>query len=142
MAAAVVTEASPSRNGRVAAKRIFIERDYTNGTSVKFQTAYPDELEGRVEEREFQRTITRINEIFDDAEQVGLRSCMEGTLACATFFSIHLCRKTHYEKCLDRVAEYLKEQNRTIYRDRGVRFIDPMERGLRVIEIVFDPSLV
>ena len=23
---------------------------------------------------------------------------MEGTLACATFFSIHLCRKTHYEK--------------------------------------------
>lgn len=28
--------------------KIFVQRDYSDGTSVKFQTRFPSELEGRV----------------------------------------------------------------------------------------------
>lgn len=30
--------------------KVFIQRDYSDGTSVKFQTRFPPELEGRVNE--------------------------------------------------------------------------------------------
>lgn len=33
---------------QAAYMKIFIQRDYSDGTSVKFQTRFPPELEGRV----------------------------------------------------------------------------------------------
>lgn len=78
--------------------KVFIQRDYSDGTSVKFQTRFPPELEGRViiwnfhtellkklviffsfdfifllqmqlERQQFEATINKLNEYFAEAEK-------------------------------------------------------------------------
>ena len=41
----------------------------------------------------------------------------------------------HYEKCLKKVARFVVEQNEQVWTKRGLLITDPIERGLRVIEI-------
>lgn len=60
---------------------------------------------------------------------------MEGCLACLTAYTIFLCMETHYEKVLKKITRYIKDQNEKIYAPRGLLLTDPIERGLRVIEI-------
>jgi hypothetical protein len=43
--------------------------------------------------------------------------------------------ETHYEKVLKKVSKYIQEQNAKIYAPQGLLLTDPIERGLRVIEI-------
>jgi hypothetical protein len=43
--------------------------------------------------------------------------------------------ETHYEKCLRKVARFIVEQNEQVWTKRGLLITDPIERGLRVIEI-------
>ena len=42
--------------------------------------------------------ISRMNAVFDDAERIGCKSCLEGTFAWLSLFTIHLCTRTTYEK--------------------------------------------
>ncbi|MEE6486233.1 hypothetical protein FKM82_014548 [Ascaphus truei] len=56
-------------------------------------------------------------------------------LACATAYFIFLCMETHYEKVLKKISKYIQEQNEKIYAPRGLLITDPVERGMRVIEI-------
>ena len=52
--------------------KVFVQRDYSDGTSVKFQTRFPAELEGRVIIKRTQKKncfymilrIFRLNEIY------------------------------------------------------------------------------
>lgn len=91
-----------------------------------------------MEKDAFLNMISRINAVFDDAERIGCRSCLEGTCAWLSLFTIHLCTRTNYEKCLDRISDYVRERNANLFNRVGVTMIDPMERGLRVIEFVID----
>ncbi|CAL1531851.1 unnamed protein product [Lymnaea stagnalis] len=115
--------------------KVFIQRDFTEGISVKFQTRYPPELEGRVDRAIYERTINNINEMFADAESLGSRTYCESCFACLTGYIALMCMDTYYEKTLKKVRRYLEEQNQTIYMSRGVMLIDPAERGLRILEI-------
>lgn len=40
--------------------KIFIQRDYSEGTAVKFQTRFPPELENRVSESDVNRCVHRV----------------------------------------------------------------------------------
>ncbi|XP_070539887.1 golgin subfamily A member 7-like [Ptychodera flava] len=120
---------------RQVVSKVFIQRDYSDGTGVKFQTRFPQELEGKIDQSNFQYTINEINEIFSEAEAVGSRAYCEGCLACLTAYTIFICMDTHYQKCLKRIALFAQDQNENIYLPRGLMITDPMERGLRVIEI-------
>ncbi|KAI8789168.1 golgin subfamily A member 7 [Biomphalaria glabrata] len=115
--------------------KVFIQRDFSDGIPVKFQTRYPPELEGRVDRATYERTINTINEMFADAESLGSRTYCESCFACLTGYIALLCMDTYYEKTLKKVRIYLEEQNQTIYMSRGVMLIDPAERGLRILEI-------
>ncbi|RUS82784.1 hypothetical protein EGW08_009448 [Elysia chlorotica] len=115
--------------------KVFIQRDFSDGIAVKFQTRYPPELEGRVDRATYERTINNINEMFAEAEALSTRTCCESCFACLTAYIALMCIDTYYEKTLKKVRKYLEEQNQTIYMSRGVMLIDPAERGLRILEI-------
>uniref|UniRef100_UPI00398E42A1 golgin subfamily A member 7 n=1 Tax=Pristiophorus japonicus TaxID=55135 RepID=UPI00398E42A1 len=117
------------------ASKVFIQRDYSSGTVCQFQTKFPSELETRIDRQQFEETIRVLNNLYAEAEKVGGQSYLEGCLACLTAYTIFLCMETHYEKVLKKIAKYIQEQNEKTYAPRGLVIVDPIERGLRVIEI-------
>ncbi|KAG9488754.1 hypothetical protein GDO78_004989 [Eleutherodactylus coqui] len=80
------------------AGKVFIQRDYTNGTLCQFQTKFPSELETRVDRQQFEETVRTLNNLYAEAEKLGGQSYLEGCLACLTAYTIFLCMETHYEK--------------------------------------------
>ena len=118
-------------------QKLFLARDYTGGTACRFNTELPPELRSKVPESQFKTTVSHINEIFEEAERLSCRSYLEGCIGCLTAYTIFLCFRTHYEKCVDRVALYIVQQNKDVYEPLGVKICDPMQRGLRCIEIQY-----
>ncbi|KAM6944047.1 golgin subfamily A member 7-like isoform 1-T2 [Lycodopsis pacificus] len=123
------------RQQAAVAAKVFIQRDYTNGTVCHFQTKFPSELESRIDKQQFEETVRTLNNLYAEAEKLGSQSYIEGCLACLTAYIIFLCMETHYEKVLKKIAKYIQEQNDKIYAPRGLLLTDPIERGLRVIEV-------
>uniref|UniRef100_A0A8C5MXH7 Golgin subfamily A member 7 n=1 Tax=Leptobrachium leishanense TaxID=445787 RepID=A0A8C5MXH7_9ANUR len=115
------------------AGKVFIQRDYTNGTLCQFQTKFPTELETRVDRQQFEETVRTLNNLYAEAEKLGSQSYLEGCLACLTAYTIFLCMETHYEKVLKKIAKFIQEQNEKIYAPQGLLLTDPIERGLRVV---------
>ncbi|KAK6174503.1 hypothetical protein SNE40_017767 [Patella caerulea] len=115
--------------------KIFVQRDFTDGTAVKFQNKYPPELRGKIEESQFSQTLNTLNGLYAEAESLSSRTYCESCFACLTAYLAYLCMDTYYEKCLKKVNRYIEEQNKTVYVPRGVMLVDPVERGLRVLEI-------
>uniref|UniRef100_A0A8C7EDC6 Golgin A7 family member B n=1 Tax=Nothoprocta perdicaria TaxID=30464 RepID=A0A8C7EDC6_NOTPE len=82
------------------ATKVFVQRDYSEGTTCQFQTKFPPELESRIERQLFEETVKTLNSFYAEAEKIGGSSYLEGCLACATAYFIFLCMETHYEKVL------------------------------------------
>lgn len=61
-------------------RKVFIQRDYSEGTSVRFQNKFPDELEGYIERQHFDYLITTLNCYYDKAEAGNLSTFCEGKL--------------------------------------------------------------
>ncbi|XP_067857309.1 golgin subfamily A member 7-like [Heptranchias perlo] len=123
------------RQNTALTSKVFIQRDYSSGTVCQFQTKFPSELETRIDRQQFEETIRALNNLYAEAEKLGGQSYLEGCLACLTAYTVFLCMETHYEKVLKKIAKYIQEQNEKIYAPRGLVIVDPIERGLRVIEI-------
>ncbi|XP_014096083.2 golgin subfamily A member 7 [Bactrocera oleae] len=115
--------------------KVFIQRDYSEGTSVKFHTRLPSELEGLIERQVFESTINRLNEFFAEAEKGSCSTYCEGCIGCITAYLVYMCSETHYEKTLRKISKFISSQNERIYNPKGLQVIDPTYRGLRVIEI-------
>ncbi|XP_059489507.1 golgin subfamily A member 7 [Neocloeon triangulifer] len=115
--------------------KVFVQRDYSDGTLVKFNTWFPPELEDKIERHAFEYTINQLNAMYTEAEKAGCGTYCEGCMACLTAYLMYMCTETHYEKCLKKIAKFVVEQNERVYVPRGLLLTDPSERGLRVIEI-------
>jgi len=116
-------------------RKVFIPRDYSVGCGVKFQDKIPTELEGKIDRDKFEYTIATLNTLYAEAEQASCSTYTEGCMACMTAYVIFFCSETHYEKCLKKVARFIHEQNEKVWTRRGLLLTDPVERGLRVVEI-------
>nr|XP_051680009.1 golgin subfamily A member 7B isoform X1 [Oryctolagus cuniculus] len=123
------------RRSASLATKVFIQRDYSDGTSCQFQTKFPPELDSRIERQLFEEMVKTLNGFYAEAEKIGGSSYLEGCLACATAYFIFLCMETHYEKVLRKISRYIQEQNEKVFAPRGLLLTDPVERGMRVIEI-------
>jgi hypothetical protein len=102
---------------------------------VRFTTAFPEELTGRIGSDEFQSVIDKVNRIFDDAEKVSIFSVMDSLLGCLTAYLIFACYDSYYDRCLKRVTRLIEQQNQSVWKPKGLLLTDPKDRGLRVIEI-------
>ncbi|XP_070999895.1 golgin subfamily A member 7B-like isoform X2 [Oncorhynchus clarkii lewisi] len=123
------------RHSASLANKVFLQRDYSDGTTCRFQTKFPSELESRIERPLFEDTVKRLNIYYAEAEKMGGQSYLEGCLACATAYLIFLCMETRYEKVLKKIGRYIQEQNEKIYAPRGLLITDPIERGMRVVSL-------
>jgi len=112
-------------------KKGYVQRDYSKGTKIKFETTLPNELEGVLSQAEFRQFIDTLNDIYSDAEK--LKFC-EGCAACLTAYLLYCCIKTHKQKCMLRAAEFIASQNE-LWKDRGITVFDPITRGFRILEI-------
>lgn len=78
----------------------YILFSFFSGTSVKFQTRFPTELESRIDRHSFEATINKLNEFFVEAEKGNCSTFCEGAFACFSAYLIYLFTETHYEKVL------------------------------------------
>ncbi|XP_064630420.1 golgin subfamily A member 7-like isoform X2 [Lineus longissimus] len=115
--------------------KVFVQRDYTDGTIVRFSTKFLPELEGKIEKSQFEHAVTQINNIYLEAESLNSRTYCESCMACLTAYLSYLCMDTYYEKCIKKGSRFIEEQNNTIWVPKGLMLIDPAERGLRILEI-------
>lgn len=109
----------------------YIQRDYSKGTKIKFETTLPVELENVISQQEFAQFINSLNEIYSDAEK--LKFC-EGCIACLSAYLLYCCIETHKQKCMRKAAEFIANQNE-LWKDRGITVFDPITRGFRILEI-------
>ncbi|NXJ70029.1 GOG7B protein, partial [Rostratula benghalensis] len=131
------------RRSASLATKVFVQRDYSEGTTGGGQTKFPAELESRIERQLFEETVKTLNSFYAEAEKIGGSSYLEGGGACATAYFIFLCMETHYERGggpggglgtgTAAISKYIQEQNEKIYAPRGGGGTDPLERGMRVI---------
>lgn len=116
-------------------KKVFIQRDYSQGTCVRFQTTFPAELEGYIDIESFNYLINHINSMYSQGESMSGRAFCESCCACLSAYFLYLCVEPYYDKCARKVADFIEEQNDLRWKRRGLLITDPLERGLRVIEI-------
>nr|XP_027198376.1 golgin subfamily A member 7-like [Dermatophagoides pteronyssinus] len=122
-------------------KKIFIQRDYSQGTNIRFQTKYPkeliedDDIKNKIDAQTFTDFIVTLNTMYEEAERMSTKVCFESCMACLTAYLTYLCFDTHFDKSLKKISAYISEQNDIVFHPRGVHITDPIERGLRVIEI-------
>jgi hypothetical protein len=96
----------------------------------------PQELIGIIDQDAFSYTINTINAIYADAETMTCRVFCESCLSCLTAYCAGFFMDTYFEKCLKKVTAFVAEQNETVWKPRGLCITDPLDRGMRVIEIV------
>ncbi|KAK3573945.1 hypothetical protein QTP86_033003, partial [Hemibagrus guttatus] len=80
------------------ATKVFIQRDYSEGTVCKFHTKLPAELSSRIERTLFEDTVKTLNNYYSEAEKISGQSYLEGCLACVSAYIVFLCMETRYEK--------------------------------------------
>ncbi|KAK5933144.1 hypothetical protein CgunFtcFv8_004795 [Champsocephalus gunnari] len=123
------------RQQAAVAAKVFLQRDYSNGTVCQFQSKFPSELETRIDKQQFEETMQTLNNLYAEAEKLGspvVYRRLSGLPHCVHRLHVY---ETHYEKVLKKIAKYIQEQNDKIYAPRGLLLTDPIERGLRVIEV-------
>ncbi|KAG5446824.1 Golgin sub A member 7 [Clonorchis sinensis] len=92
--------------------RIFIQRDFSEGTAVRFQTSpMPFQLRGRINPTRYAEAIGQLNKLFDEAEAISPAVCFENALGCLTAYLAFLCINTHYEKILKKVTLTVEDLN-------------------------------
>lgn len=72
------TNTNNNNNQSPRYRKVFIQRDYSEGTSVRFQNKFPEELEGYIERQHFDYLITTLNCYYDKAEAGNLSTFCEG----------------------------------------------------------------
>ncbi|CAD5214957.1 unnamed protein product [Bursaphelenchus xylophilus] len=93
--------------------KIFVERDYSSGLDVRFQRSFPSTLDGVIDENSWFYMIDNINSMFKKAESVNMGAIGETLM----------------------IRKFINEQNKNIFLPAGLCITDPIERGLRVLEI-------
>lgn len=120
----------------LSVRKIYIQRDYSEGTGVKFSTDFPSELEGLMDRESFNYLISTVNRYYKKAEALSFKSFLESCCACLSAYLLYLFMDSYYERCVKKAAAFIHEQNETKWKRRGILIMDPMERGLRSIQIL------
>ena len=80
MASAGSTGANDTANdaSRIPCTKIFIQRDFSDGTSCRFSTKFPPELENKVDRGTYENTLNNLNQLYAEAERIECKTLCEG----------------------------------------------------------------
>ncbi|VDP32557.1 unnamed protein product [Soboliphyme baturini] len=78
--------------------KVFVQRDYSNGLTVKFSTKLPPELQDKLDANVFEKTVQQLNAMYAKAEQLTAESVFENVIGCLTCYVTHMCMTFQYEK--------------------------------------------
>ena len=101
-------------------RKVFVQRDFSEGTGVRFTTRFPAELEGKIDKQLYEYTVNTLNSLYAEAEKGSCSTYCEGCMACLTAYIIYFCAETHYEKCLRKVSRFIHEQNEQVMRSKSI----------------------
>ncbi|XP_046668110.1 golgin subfamily A member 7 isoform X1 [Homalodisca vitripennis] len=83
-------DVAPRQGQTQLCMKVFVQRDYSDGTTVRFQTHFPSELEGKLDRASFENTVSQLNTYFAEAEKGSCSTYCEGCLACLTAYLVSI----------------------------------------------------
>eukprot|EP00053_Salpingoeca_punica_P005055 m.52415 g.52415 ORF g.52415 m.52415 type:complete len:188 (+) comp13071_c0_seq2:183-746(+) len=138
------TTAIPSNgNGMPAAEpaveitptSFFVPRDYSRGLTPRFSTTLPARLNGVIPLEAFTAAVNGINSIFAEAEKQTPALFFRNFVSCLSAFILEACLPNPYNQHLKRLTAFVDKQNQEVFQPLGYRLVNPLDRGLRVLEI-------
>eukprot|EP00051_Salpingoeca_urceolata_P022458 m.365951 g.365951 ORF g.365951 m.365951 type:complete len:171 (+) comp19974_c1_seq12:1911-2423(+) len=114
---------------------VFVLRDYTHGVGPQFETALPPKLSGLIAPEIFRSSIERINAELAVAEQHSVALYLKNFVSCLTGYLLDHCTTNPYDVALQRASEVADREDAKVFKPIGLKLVDPLRRGLRVIEI-------
>ena len=69
---------TPSYKFSLLLFQVFIQRDYSEGSGVRFQTRFPVELQDKIEREQFEYTVKMMNSMYAEAEKANCSTFCEG----------------------------------------------------------------
>lgn len=88
----------------------------------------------------FKETINKINTFFDAAEAHTSALYWRNFANCLVGYVADFCVANPYDAHLKAMSSYVTEQNASVFNPRGLMLVNPLDRGLRVIEITNLPG--
>ena len=67
-------------------RKVFVQRDYSEGSGVKFLTRFPAELQDKIEREQFEYTVKMMNSMYAEAGKANCSTFCEGSMACLVSF--------------------------------------------------------
>eukprot|EP00092_Neocalanus_flemingeri_P000257 GFUD01000277.1.p1 GENE.GFUD01000277.1~~GFUD01000277.1.p1 ORF type:complete len:107 (+),score=15.66 GFUD01000277.1:67-387(+) len=71
-------------------RKLFIPRDYSEGSGVRFQPRYLPELEGKIDRQMFDYTVNTLNSLYAEAETANCSTYCEGKKHFYFIQNVHL----------------------------------------------------
>ncbi|EYC02114.1 hypothetical protein Y032_0102g3496 [Ancylostoma ceylanicum] len=68
-------------------RRVVIQRDYSSGLGIKFNSFYPSDLASKIDEDTWTKFICELNYEYECAEKVTSRTIMETMLGCLSCYT-------------------------------------------------------
>jgi len=115
---------------------IIVPRDYSEGELCQFSTAFPKELEGKIDPQVLRKAVDEINSVLRDAESINRHHVLESLVGCLTCYISYLFITSYYQKCLIRLRKYLEDENEKSFLPKGLLIRDPAETALQHLEII------
>ncbi len=63
-------------------RKVFVQRDYSEGSGVKFLARFPVELQDKIEREQFEYTVKMMNNMYAEAGKANCSTFCEGSIAC------------------------------------------------------------
>ncbi|KAF9431991.1 hypothetical protein BGZ76_011439 [Entomortierella beljakovae] len=112
-----------------------IDRDHNMGDSAtRFECEQcPQEFIDRVTRQQFKMTVEGINKCMEVAEE-SLLNCLDTILDCLSAYTAKHCFGTHYQRSMQRMVDFIEQENRRIYHPAKMHLRDPQKVGMIYLE--------
>ncbi|OLY80540.1 Golgin subfamily A member 7B [Smittium mucronatum] len=116
--------------------RIRIQRDYLLGDICRFQEYIPLELQSKISSKDYSDFICKVNSLLQKAEGDRLINFMEGFFTCITLYMYLLVSKSHHQKTILELAQYIRDSNEIIFNPAGYSVVDPRQTAFMFVSII------
>ncbi|KLT44281.1 hypothetical protein CC85DRAFT_283795 [Cutaneotrichosporon oleaginosum] len=123
--------------GRDLPKEIVrVDREWSLGDICQFSTAFPLELETRLDAATYTKLIESINAPLREAYSVS-GAVVDNLIGVLTWWTSLLWRTSHFEKELRRAEDIIEEANTTTFNRVGLNILSPRSVALQYLEIEY-----